>query len=234
MSRAAEATTIQRRGAAHAYQRLLDMGTDRMQQLDGMIAKGEPSLMIVDIIQNEWQQCRDIQRSSLARQVNRYRNTVIVPRMAVMYETSANKESTKATEVFFQQLNMLEEMSDLFETQKVRVVKALKVEADMPLPLKDTTVEIDLLRKMGVDLSNLHLEMGLIRRAPKQIQGAVQNPDGSKSSFHYVVEQEQVESFRRRSQQFIDFLDSELLQHDGEDSVSADPADTEHARSRSR
>lgn len=201
----------QQPGYAHAYQRLIDLGPERLTQLEGRMAKAEPSHMLADIIQQEWGLCKDVERRTLARQISRYRNQMVTPKMAALYEAGQGGEKAeKALKVLYNQCNVLEELHDLYETQKQRIQKAVQNESKLPVLLKDVDFQIDTARKILADMAHVQLEVGILRRAVKGVQGTIQNPDGTKSSFAYVVGEAEAASLERDTQDFVDFIDGEL------------------------
>ena len=218
----------QKPGYAHAYQRLIDLGPDRMTQLEGRMAKAEPSHMLADLIQQEWGLCTDVERRTLARQISRYRNQMVTPKMAALYEAGqGGAKAEKALKVLYNQCDVLQELHDLYEVQRQRIQKAVNNEAKLPVLLKDVDFQVDLARKILADMAHVQLEVGILRRAVKGVQGVVTDANGNKSAFAYVVGEAEAQSLEKDTEDFVEFLDGELSY--GDTSIPAAPAAIGHA-----
>lgn len=85
-----------------------------------------------------------------------------------------------------QHVNTMQELYHLYELQRTRVHKAVSLEEKGPLLMAATQGEIrcaaDLLTRIG----NLQLEIGVLPRAPKEVKGALQSPDGQVTQFQWT------------------------------------------------
>lgn len=217
----------QQPGYGHAYERLIELGPEKLAIVEGKMAMAEPAGMIVDFIQQEWGLCLDVKRRTLMRQINRYRHHMVTPKMAVLYEANqGGEEAKKAVQILYEQVNVIDGLEDLLQLQLTRIQKGVKQEAPLPTTLADVSREIDLARKLYVDLGHLRMETGSMPRATKKLKGTVVNPDGSRSAFEYMVEKEEVPAVASRFSSFLQQLDASLGY---ERTLPADPSAAESA-----
>lgn len=200
-------------GYDHAYERLKGLPPEKLAALEGRMAMGEPSHSLADLIQQTWGLFQDVQRKTLARQLSRYRNVNVTPKMAVAYEAAAGKDAAeKAKVILYQDLDIMEEMRDLLELQKARVLRLVKQEAETPLLISSKEIDgaVETLRKIMSDITHTMMQTGKLRVAQKGVQGEVVNPDGTRTAFRYVVAEADAQVLSSTAQTYIDEINERI------------------------
>lgn len=173
-----------------AYQRFYDMGSERMGALDALILKDTPMAEIARTLQGEWQVFTEIKRNTLEKQIQRYRDNVLLPRVQHLREKEAagaigasDQRATAATRQMLERLNLMDEWTEILGIQKKRIMALYEREQKL------NGVTLDGLTKLFKDyqsglaqFGHLQLETGFLKRAPKVIQGQLgvsdpSNPD---------------------------------------------------------
>jgi hypothetical protein len=206
--------TEQKPGYGHAYDRLRDLGPEKLAALEGRMAMGEPSHSLADLIQKIWGLFPEIQRKTLARQLARYRNVNVTPKLAVVYEAVAGKAAAeKAKVILYQDLDILEEMRDLMELQKTRVLRLIEQEAKTPLLISSKEIDgaIEGLRKIQSDLAHVLMQTGKLRVAQRGVKGEVVNADGTRTAFAYVVAEADAQVLSDQAQSYIEEVEQRLV-----------------------
>lgn len=154
------------------YERIISLGEEKVVQLDRLLNRGEKTSKVCTLIQEGWEDLLDMSRPALIKMLNRYRNTAL--RGDLIKELAANGLLT--TVKGLKRLDALEEMTNMALIQKERVSKVYSKESKMPLLMKQVTEELTLMNKLLDSLSRLQLEIGVLKRAPKDYHGSL-TPD---------------------------------------------------------
>ena len=169
-------------GPKHKYKRLYDLGADRLGIIDSMLTDGVSTMTITERIQNEWGECTNVKLTTLDKQIIRYRDNIVEPKLRLAAERADHEgiQVGKAMKKFREAVDVSETMTEALNMQWSRIqtayMKELRKGADAKL---DPAInkELRAFTDMCRVLANLQLETGIIRRVPKQIQGFFQNLD---------------------------------------------------------
>jgi hypothetical protein len=171
-------------GRKDKYQRLFALGTDRIRQIDAMLFKGESTNDVATVIQNEWHEYKDVSHGTLSKQILRYRNDIL--RRAAPSNIQNPDGSNSGKEIV--QVGRLEGRVHAHETlstlclmQQERLNKIYMQEQKLPSVMDAVRKEIELFSKLIGQLATLEMDMGLLQRVPKKIQGEFNllSPEGS-------------------------------------------------------
>lgn len=127
---------------------------------------------LLDMIQQKWQACTDMNRESLRRAVYRYKDRFILPKQATVVAKLTNNDMVTrmaATQKQLEQvLNPVQALEGLISLQMSRVDKLKETEGKMPTLLDSQTKNITALGDMLFKLAALHLDVGLLRKVPQK------------------------------------------------------------------
>lgn len=176
------------------YNRLIGLGETRFRAIESMLMDGQSPEVVTDKIQKEWGEFGDVDRSTVVKQLQRYRNEVIEPRI---YETSRRAKSRKdffiRARKMSQNLDVGQELTTLYLTQKGRIGKLLEQESKMPqLLLNQVREELKLANSLLANLQDFQLKTGLVKAAPTEIHGilSVEASPGKDTFFRMVESQD--------------------------------------------
>jgi len=175
-------TSKQPSGPKHKYKRLYDLGADRLGIIDSMLTDGISTMTITERIQKEWGECTEVKVTTLDKQIMRYRDSIVEPKLKLAAERADNEGIMvgKAMKKFRESVDVIENMSEAFNMQWSRVQTMYVNEMRKgPNAKMDSAInkELRALTDLGRTLASLQLETGIIRRVPKQVQGFFQNLD---------------------------------------------------------
>lgn len=150
------------------YARILGLGNERVTEMKRMLRTGSSVMEVVRVIREEWNECLDISEASLQRQVARWRKKRVMPEVKedILKEVDNVFKTAK-------NLDLISEYDDLLERQKARLMKVASKEEKSPMLLGVVTKEIQVFQSLLKDVAQLHLETGLLKRAPKTITGMI-------------------------------------------------------------
>jgi len=172
----------QPKGYTHKYKRLYDLGSDRLDIIEGMLSAGESPMTVAARVKDEWNQCPQVKINTLEKQIRRYHNDVLAPKLALVVERASQEGTTlpAAMKKFREQVDVMEKLNSAINMQWSRIQKAFtkedrkgaegKLDGNIGKELRSFT---DMCRV----LAGLQLETGVVRRVPKQVQGFFQNLD---------------------------------------------------------
>lgn len=185
-----------------AYQRFFDMGAEKLAAMDTMILRGDEMSAISRVLQGEWGFFPDVKNNTLQKQVQRYRDHFLIPRvqhLQAKVETGVigqDKRTAPTAKAMFKRLDVMERWEEIVELQRARILKVYKREQGMP-----DGVVLDSLTKLFKDynhslaqVTDLQLETGYLKRAPKVLQGQFgfggETEDG-RPIFEFAIQEQQ-------------------------------------------
>lgn len=165
--------------AAGAYKRFIDMGTERQLALDQLLHQDKPFTDIVKILQGEWGEFLDVKPDTLNKNLQRYKAKYLIPRWQNAQAKVAagvvgnEKEFAASAKRMRGKLDVMDCYEELIDIQRDRILKVYEREKKMP-----DGIVLDSLNKLFRDYSNslnqysnLQMETGVVKRAPKVITG---------------------------------------------------------------
>jgi len=189
------------------YHRLVALGEVRFRAMESLLLDGVSPEVVGRKIQNEWEEFGDVKPDTLTKQLQRYRDEVLEPRV---YETSRRAKGRKD---FFirarrmsQDIDVGEEIGSMYLTQKGRINRLLKQEDAMPSALlNQVREEMRVANTLLDNLKDFQLKTGVVKAAPKEIHGVltVESSPG-KEAFTRMVENQ--DSLRTAAQEAIALL----------------------------
>jgi len=201
--------TEQKRGGSNKYTRIYALGPDRVQQIDTMLIKNTTAEEVARVITEDWGFYAD-ERPALTKQITRYRTEYID---ASLKARADHAEKTQQGRLMVQlrtdQLNVLEDMLDVIIVQKGRINKALELEEKMPIIQATVKFELKLLFDMYKLYSQIQLETGVLRRAPKTISGSF-HLDEEAGMLQFEAEMRTNSDLRKAIKDVIQILEGEF------------------------
>lgn len=176
----------------YAFKRLQELSPDMVEEVDRRLLAGETPSSVAAWLQDDVGAFKDLQQSSLKKQLERYRGTGLKAKVLQEVTEKTNRMSAVALR---KRVNALTELQELAERQKARFEKVFMREHPMPggILLKQVGDEARLLKEILVELGKLQLETGMgLVRAPRRIMGSITDPDGEVKEFAWTEEQEQL------------------------------------------
>ncbi len=171
-------------GHTYKYKRLYDLGSDRLNIIESMLTNGDSPMQIARHIQTDWGECTDVKTNTLEKQLQRYRNDVLDPKIQLAAERAAEKGTAISTQMkkFRDQVDVGQKLNEAMNLQWTRIEKAYTKEANKGEDAKlDPAInkELRAFTDVARALASFQLETGVVRRVPKQVQGffAQLNPD---------------------------------------------------------
>lgn len=182
------------------YTRLTDMGAERLEEVRTHLKKGLSSMKLVKLIKADWGLFGELGDETLKKKLDRLRKDL----RREMIQALTEKTVGKPTTALARKLDVHDELVELAIAQKARYQKMLGKEMAAPLLLKQVSEEIRNYQAILRDLAQLELEMGIIKRAPKQIAGQIMDQDGNVQQFVWTEE-------HSRLLEVIDAVDVEVI-----------------------
>ena len=151
---------------SRAHRRLLSLGPDRVTQIEMKMVEGQNLTTLTEMIQDDWGEFRDVKKLTLMKELERFRKQRIEGRLLYF------KGGDYAKQVFGEyasNIDVLQNMQRTVEMQQERVSKLFQTEREMPkILMEQMRREMYLLIEMYSKLLDMQMEMGLIKRAPKE------------------------------------------------------------------
>lgn len=166
----------QPKGHTYKYKRLYDLGSDRLAIIESMLTNGDSPATVAEHIQIDWNECTSVKLGTLEKQIQRYRNDVLEPKLLVAAENAASKGTAVSQQMkrFRDSVDVKSKLNEGISMQWERIQRAYTKEAlKGPDAKLDPTINKELrpFTDMCRALATLQLETGELRRVPKQVQG---------------------------------------------------------------
>ena len=168
-----------------AYHRIYALGPERLAIVDDLLIKGVASNEVARMVQQSWQVHTDVKLFTIRKTLDRYRSDVLGPRVKAFTKKHAHSDyhSQEASRLYMQ-LDVLDELQQLYEAQKIRIGKGLTTEKSLGgVLLSSLRDELLAAIKMLETIADIQMETGVVKRAPKYVRGALVNEDGAMSQF---------------------------------------------------
>lgn len=155
------------------YARILGLPEDKLEVLNATLLSNRPVQEVVRLMQITWGLYTDVSEDSLRRQLNRYKNAVIVPQQAaIAKDLTADHNVKKLANIATlaeAQFDVVATLEGLVKEQLLRVEKLKKQEGNMPLVLDAQTKNIQLASEMLVKLANIHFDTGRLKKVSTKV-----------------------------------------------------------------
>jgi len=153
------------------YNLTSELGPDNMAKVDSMLLKGETCEAVAKTIKLVWGLQKDMRLVSLAAVLSDYRSTNVKGQLIMLDDPDAPRLSEFASKI-----DVMENLTALIGKQQDRVSKALvaeetktKKKGDYPLYI-NTKLEIQLLARLYEQMSDLQMDLGVLRKVPAKFQ----------------------------------------------------------------
>lgn len=143
------------------------LGRENLTAVESRIAAGATLMEISEFIQQELGFYRDVKPGTLQKQIQRYRQDIMNPRLLHAVESSAKTKETALAKLK-DNLNVLQEVQELAVMQKLRIEKGLKRENEMPLLFTWMHKEILALDKVLSSVATIQMDLGILSRVPRK------------------------------------------------------------------
>jgi hypothetical protein len=171
------------------FKRFETLTLEQRAVVDNMLMKVSPP-KVATMIQQEWKIWTDIAPFTLEQLLRRYKDEVVFVQMAAAYTRLQSKSgpAAQAYRLYNEQVNVLEELAAILDTQKARLIKILQKEEKSEEVVEQIAVELNLLMKIVDKVGYYQLETGIMRRAPKQVKGSV-TFDSTTGAMRYKIQE---------------------------------------------
>ena len=141
------------------------MTQDRVTEIEKRMVENESLTSLVDLIQKDWGLFNDVKPLTLMKELERFRKTRVDGKLLYFKDTDYGKQ------VFGEYaagMDVVQQMGRTLEIQQERVSKLLLREKTLPTLMEQMRRELYLLIEMYARLLDMQMEMGLVKRAPKE------------------------------------------------------------------
>lgn len=156
---------------ARANRLLRSLGERKLQEIEVEISQGKPILQIAKMIQDDWGELVEVKLATLSKAVQRLKETRIDGKLLYLQQSEYGK---RVFGEYSDQVDILENHQRLIRMQQERVSKAYVMERPTTFLNMELRKEIMALAELYRGLMEMQMELGLIRRAPKEIIGSVE------------------------------------------------------------
>lgn len=148
-----------------AFKSLKAIGKEKMEIVDHLLAKGESPKSVCRMIQKEWLLHTKTTEGSLTKQLVRYKTAHIAN---VSFLTAADPEEKRVILKRVQnKLDIMQELTELAEMQKERILMALEKERIVKMPFQWLRKDIDTLSLLLGQIAEHQFKLGIIHEIPK-------------------------------------------------------------------
>jgi len=211
--------TAHNRKPSKGFKRLKALGEERVAVIENLLLKDYSSGYVASRIQNDWDALQDVKHSTLSRQIERYRRTEMAGQLAVYsdqlekQDPSGERQKVALSRVA-QDVDSIEELTELIHAQKARLQKIINREADMPTNMDQVGKDIKLLKDLIKDLAELQMETGQLQRAAKAFKGDLNLHASSERAVqtlnHDRQTQDQVAAATREALDYLGLRDEDV------------------------
>lgn len=149
-----------------AFKKLLAMGKEKMEIVDHLLVKGESAKGVAKMIQQEWKLHTKTTEGSLTKQLERYRRAHI-SKLSVFTAATDPEEKRVILKRVNTQLDIMQELTELIEVQKERVLMAIDKERTVKMPFSWLRKDIDSLSLLLGQLAEHQFKLGILHEMPK-------------------------------------------------------------------
>ncbi|MDJ0767127.1 MAG: hypothetical protein QNJ97_29405 [Myxococcota bacterium] len=200
------------------FNAIVSLGTEKQDIIDGQLLKGVNATQVARQIQ-AWGDSNNIHEKTLARQVQRYYEKVLVPKQADLQAEAENAFDFSRLEQDYDSLDLLLQMAKM---QGQRVQRAVAVEQGKLLT-KAGTDNLKFMLDIQKEISNLLFELGHRTRAPKTANIGIMGVSGP------TEDQRQYDADARFREKAIAASNDIMNIIDGECEKVENPLDSVHA-----
>lgn len=165
----------QARGYGDKYSRIFAMGDEKVKALDGYLLQGLSANRVAQIVQSEWGFFTDVMPATLAKQISRYYDNVVSPRIKASVQEPDSEEAKEALKSVAAtnktHIDVLEKLELAVTIQERRILKLYEREKNLPngMHLTALSAEWKSYLTMLKTLGEFQMDMGIVRRAPKLV-----------------------------------------------------------------
>lgn len=143
------------------------LGAERMAMVESRLLNNETGESVAKTIKGEWGLMPKHKLSSLAKILTEYRRVNMVGKLLLLDDKNAPRISE-----FTDKVDVLSNLTKLIELQQTRVSKAIHAENTILKGLTDRKLrfELQLLGNLYVQLADLQMDLGLLRKVPQKLQ----------------------------------------------------------------
>jgi len=156
-----------------AFERLQNLGPERLALVESMMMQNITMKKIAEHVQEVMGECKEVKLESLAKQMYRYKQQVMDPRMIVQADNVPQELKDFVLHKAGERLDVVKEMEHYVIVQKQRVEKLLSRERPVPITMDRVSAEMKLLQSQLTDLADVYMDTGVIRRVPRNFTGNI-------------------------------------------------------------
>lgn len=167
------------------FNRIVSVGDERLDLLTNMLNQGESANAIATLMQESWGESTDISTNLLAKQLERYKDTVLdtqneeenIHQLEKLQATQPVEIASEYGIVAYDSNGIVDAhalLQDLVVMQKTRLDKVYKREKLLPSNMEMVRRDITVYGKLLEQLVGLQLDLGYLRRAPIQVHNLVE------------------------------------------------------------
>lgn len=148
------------------FKRVHEMDEEIRDVMHGMFADGKPVSEIVATLRG-FELFGDVSDQSLGQYLYRYKWEVLDKQLVVRAEALRDTRKAKVLAQVTQQLDVIQEVTELIIAQKTRVGKLLNREKDMPMLFNSLGGEMKTLAGFVQQYADLSFDLGTLKKAPQ-------------------------------------------------------------------
>ena len=203
----------QMRGPTHQYERLFALGDTKLYSIQGYLVNGMPPKKLAKMIQEEWGDITDVGFETLAKQLQRYRDNTLTPKIATAVARAEDNRGGyyDAVRKFAGNIDVIQEQRELLALQKARVAKLTSHEAPMPALMGNLKGEMHLQHILQEGLYKMEMGVG-IRRKPAQSVAGTFTLDESSGKIAFEAEIKNADEVREVTANVLRILNQEYIE----------------------
>jgi len=150
---------------SRANRRLMALGQARVRELEARLLEGQQLTALANMIQKEWEECLDVKPLTLIKELERFKASRVEGKLLFLKGTDYGK---MVYGEYATSIDVMEQMQKAVGVQQERVSKLYMQEQKIPTLMEAMRREISLLVEMYGQLLEMQMELGLLKRAPKE------------------------------------------------------------------
>lgn len=158
----------------YKHKAIMSLPEPQQHQVDQMIRRGETAEFIANVIQKTWGASTEIKADSLRTAIMRYRQDMQKNNIVAKLKQSGVMD--KVTNLA-RQVDVVDGWHKLYHMQMARVEKLVEKEDQTPFYLPELSSAMEMLASILDKMGRIHLEIGLLRRVAKSVNGTVSAPN---------------------------------------------------------
>ncbi len=145
-----------------AFHRIQELGTTKFQRIVNELMRGTPAQTLARLIQQEWGDAREVEEETLSKQLMRLRKAVSDGAFGGdLAQRARESASVKIKLLHGSSLNCLDELGELAELQKQRVIRFFEIEEGLDRPIPELSKMIMTWATILASMQEMKFNLGI-------------------------------------------------------------------------